>query len=445
MIETPNMILMLEAPKTSQLDQQTQSSHTAQPCTNDALSTAHDGAQQLPLFPTDNDTNTLPEPVDAGCLLASGPSLREAVVEKEECLLTDPQTLTQPEQNSMTTSKDASDLEEPERKIVLPMNGVAIMAHPQRPRTWFGPDFLTPGLGLLTADPKFGKTWMGIDLVLTMAMGGKFLGMTIEQGDALFIGLENTTEENSERAQALWKARHLERSPENLWMYSKEDFDANFLGAGDIVPLKRWIQSASKPQMIVIDTLALFVSGVGGSYMQDNQALHQLRFFAKQHQIMLMFIHHNNKTGKGIRAANGSQALTGNADVILVGNKPNEFASRATLSIMGNAIQKPRQLNMDFNSENLAWQLIDLERDVAQNASRQALLEIMRDQDRPLTPRKLHEAALDACIEPMPSLEVIRQQLMRMHKQNVLGRKPADSGQGYAYYLPDNSESQTAP
>lgn len=449
MTETSNAMALPDVHEASQSGLQDRMAHTELPCAKDALPTSHDGPQQLSLCLT-GDADAPAEADDlhledaAESRLASTPLLREVGAAVEVPTETDPQGSAQPEQNAPHEPSDASAHDEPTRRIMLPMNGEALMSRPLRSQTWFSPGLLTPGLGLLTADPKFGKTWMGFDLAMSMAMGGDFLGMQIEQGDALLVGLENLSDELHERADILRKAKNLESIPKGFWLYSKEDYNKYFHGPGDVEPLKHWIRSVPKPQLIIIDTLDLFVPRGGGSYRLDNQALHQLRFFAKEQQIMLMFIHHTNKTGKGIRAANGSQALTGNADVILVGNKPNEFASRATLSIMGNAIQQPRQLAMDFSAEKLAWQLVDPERDVVQNASRQALLEIMRDQNRPVTPRKLHEAALDVCIEPAPSLEVIRQQLMRMHKQNVLRRKPADSGQGYAYYLPEIGEEQAS-
>ena len=50
---------------------------------------------------------------------------------------------------------------------------------------------LTQGLALLCAPSKYGKSWLSLDLCLSVAAGCKFLGFQTEQSGVLYLALED--------------------------------------------------------------------------------------------------------------------------------------------------------------------------------------------------------------------------------------------------------------
>jgi AAA domain len=60
------------------------------------------------------------------------------------------------------------------------------------PITWAIPDILPAGATLFGGREKMGKSWLGFSLCIAVATGGYALGkMSVEQGDALYLSLED--------------------------------------------------------------------------------------------------------------------------------------------------------------------------------------------------------------------------------------------------------------
>jgi hypothetical protein len=81
---------------------------------------------------------------------------------------------------------------------------VKFVAHPMLP----------PGLAVLSAPPKLGKTWLVMGLAHAVATGNPFAGYAAtDQGDVLLLDLEG----NPRRAQKRFRAvRQGEAAPKNL-------------------------------------------------------------------------------------------------------------------------------------------------------------------------------------------------------------------------------------
>ena len=60
-----------------------------------------------------------------------------------------------------------------------------------RPIRYFVEGLLPQGLALLAAPPKYGKSWLALDLCVSVARGAPFLGRETERADTLYLALED--------------------------------------------------------------------------------------------------------------------------------------------------------------------------------------------------------------------------------------------------------------
>src|SRR5215217_8795720 len=72
------------------------------------------------------------------------------------------------------------------------------------PTRWVVPDILPEGLSLLVGKPKKGKSWMGLGMCEAVAVGGVAFGIKrVEQGDTLYLGLEDNEKRLKKRLQKI--------------------------------------------------------------------------------------------------------------------------------------------------------------------------------------------------------------------------------------------------
>ena len=79
-----------------------------------------------------------------------------------------------------------------ERKQLEFISSVEIMNTPMKKQRFIVDGMIYPGLHILSGDPKLGKSWMMMDMCLSIAKGEKFLGRKTEQGQVIYMALEDT-------------------------------------------------------------------------------------------------------------------------------------------------------------------------------------------------------------------------------------------------------------
>ena len=57
---------------------------------------------------------------------------------------------------------------------------------------WIVEDLITTGLHLLVGPPKAGKSWLALDMAISVAQGESFLGFATAKSDVLYLALEDT-------------------------------------------------------------------------------------------------------------------------------------------------------------------------------------------------------------------------------------------------------------
>lgn len=181
---------------------------------------------------------------------------------------------------------------------------------------WIVEDIIPEGLSLFCGKPKLGKSWAALDLSCAVADGAQFLGNLCEQGDVLYLALEDNERRLHDR---LTKIRPEGSWPTNLTLAT----ECPRLNHGGITALEGWIAGAGNPRMIIIDTLAAVRDIKGskdGGYLEDYGALRELHRIASQRRLAIIVIHHLRKADADdpFDTVSGSTGLTGAADATLI-------------------------------------------------------------------------------------------------------------------------------
>ena len=79
-----------------------------------------------------------------------------------------------------------------ERKKLEFISSITIMNTPMKKQKFIVDEIIYPELHILSDDPKIGKSWMMMDMCLSIAKGEKFLGRRTEKGHVVYMALEDT-------------------------------------------------------------------------------------------------------------------------------------------------------------------------------------------------------------------------------------------------------------
>lgn len=79
-----------------------------------------------------------------------------------------------------------------ERKKLKIISSTEIMNAPMKKQRFIIDGMIYPGIHILSGDPKIGKSWMVLDMCLAVAKGEKFFGKETEQGQVVYMALEDT-------------------------------------------------------------------------------------------------------------------------------------------------------------------------------------------------------------------------------------------------------------
>ncbi len=251
------------------------------------------------------------------------------------------------------------------------------------PLEWVVDGILPEGSYLLSARPKVGKSWLGLQICLGVAYGEPVLGRDVKQGKAIYLALED----NHRRLQSrLRQLRPTGYATEDLILHTKWPR----FNEGGVEALVKLIEE-HQPRIIVIDTLAKVRPPGGrnnGIYESDYSALAPITEVANKYRTTILIIHHNRK-GKAetdpLEQISGSLGLSGAVDgaLIIDGNRGDPSY---TLSLIGRDIPADDDLAITLQ-KNGQWVVLGAAREVFISRERQAVKELLLLHPGGLKPR----------------------------------------------------------
>lgn len=203
---------------------------------------------------------------------------------------------------------------------------------------WVIPGIIPEGLTLLAGAPKVGKSWLCLQLATSVAKGGYAFGeLKVEQGEALYLALEDTAQRVKARSQKI---------------ITDGDFPDELKIALEFprIPqaidyLEDLISDMPDIRVLFVDVLQSIrpVDSVGTNiYQVEYRVMSELKKLADKHRIGVVAVHHTNKhsgNGDPLTEVSGSAAMTGAADTILVARRSRN-TGEATLAVSGRDVEE---------------------------------------------------------------------------------------------------------
>ena len=233
-----------------------------------------------------------------------------------------------------------------ERKKLELISSVEIMNTPMKKQRFIVDGMIYPGLHILSGDPKVGKSWMMLDMCLAVAKGEKFLGRKTEQGQVVYMALEDTFISLQSRMYEL-----TDEPSESL----NFALMANSIGNGLEEDLQECKNQFPNLKMIVIDTLQKIRNTIDSKYGSDYKELSTLKKIADSLGIAIVLVHHNRKAhdSNPNNLISGTNGIAGCADGLLVFTRSGD---NAKLHISGRGAPS---LELNLKRENTKWILLD--------------------------------------------------------------------------------------
>ncbi|GAC1550103.1 MAG: hypothetical protein NVS2B5_05740 [Beijerinckiaceae bacterium] len=246
------------------------------------------------------------------------------------------------------------------------------------------PGYVVEGLTLLAGRPKLGKSWLTMHAAIAVARGGFTLGqIKCVEGDVLYAALEDNKRRLQRRMRKLLGA---DAWPPRLSFVC----DMPRLKNGGVEYVRKWLDSAKEPRLIVIDTLAKVRDPKGSqesSYESDYGAVSELKSLADEKGVAIVLVHHVRKMGADdpLDTVSGTTGLTGAVDTVLVLNRDG---NGVTLYGRGRDIEEVEDAAA-FDKAACLWRITGKAEDVHRSDERSTILAALREAAEALTTREI--------------------------------------------------------
>ena len=224
-----------------------------------------------------------------------------------------------------------------------------IMTTVYKPIEFVVDNLLAQGLYILAGAPKVGKSWLALDMCLSIAKGEKVLGQQTTQGTALYLCLEDSyvriqnrlyeiTDEPAERLYFVIMSEAIGNGlEEQITDFKNEHYDL---------------------KVVFIDTLQKVRNESESSYGSDYKELSVLKALADKLGIAIVLVHHTRKCSDSdpFNMISGSTGLSGCVDGSMVLIESKRGSRKAKLYCVGRDIEN-QEINVVFESSR--WKVSD--------------------------------------------------------------------------------------
>lgn len=219
-------------------------------------------------------------------------------------------------------------------------------------------NIIVPGVTILAAPPKYGKSWLMLQLALAVSNGRDFLGEKTSISYVFYFALEDSVRRLQDRLCAVGATK---ADLENiLFCTAMPRLDE---GLGKVI--EDTSKSNKHARLYIIDTLQK-VRAANGSrnvYEADYEAMGELKRLADKYNIAIVLVHHLRKQIDDTDPFNrisGSTGLTGAADTMIVLERKKRSSDTTIMHITGRDIESD-DIEMKFDKEAHVWKRVSEE------------------------------------------------------------------------------------
>lgn len=226
-----------------------------------------------------------------------------------------------------------------------------IMTTVYKPIEFVVDGLIAQGLYILAGAPKIGKSWLSLDICLSIAKGEKVLEHETRCGTALYLCREDSFERIQKRLYEL-----TDEPTENLHFAIMADT----IGSGLENQIEKFKAERSDLKIVVIDTLQMIRESTENSYGSDYKELSVLKSLADNLGIAIVLVHHTRKCSDSdpFNMISGSTGLSGCVGGSMVLVETKRGSRTAKLHCVGRDIENA-EINLLFDSELKKWGVTD--------------------------------------------------------------------------------------
>jgi len=248
-----------------------------------------------------------------------------------------------------------------------------LRAVPDRPRTtyraselmavtfpepkWAVPGLIAEGVTLLAGPPKVGKSWLSLNLGVSISAGHTALGsLPVEAGPVLYLALEDTPRRLQNRMRKVLAGQPA--SPD----LTLDTFCPPLPNGGDLY-IAGWLEENPTARLVVIDVFTKVRGrtpvGTNSAYEADYAAIGTIKRIADSYGVAVLLVHHVRKAASEdfLTTVSGTNGLAGAADAVLVLERARAQAD-GLLHVTGRDVEEADHA-LSFDPGIGAWSLLD--------------------------------------------------------------------------------------
>lgn len=253
------------------------------------------------------------------------------------------------------------------------------------PVEWFIEGILPTGLTILAGKSKIGKSWLALDIAITLASGQPaFSKISTRQTEVLYIALEDGRRRLQSRMRKLLAGQ---AAPAGL-IFANEWPRA---GEGCLEQIQAHLEQNPACRVVIIDTFGKVrgdpSSRPKGVYQQDYQDVGEFHAFAQRHNIALMLIHHTRKQEATdvMDLISGSTGIVGAADALMVLQRKRGQLD-GTFSVTGRDIIDDGEFAVSFDKNTGKWTMLGEAKMVKAETEQQRIYDFLLAETEPQGP-----------------------------------------------------------
>jgi hypothetical protein len=221
------------------------------------------------------------------------------------------------------------------------------------------PEFIIDGLlpcgvAILAAPSKIGKSWLALDMALSVVYGNPFMGYRTNCCEALYLALEDSLYRLNDRIGKL-----LAGEPNPCGLHTS--IESETMSQGFTGQLEDFLSEHPAVKFVIVDTFQKVRPQAGKNqtaYEADYQTLNKFKALSAGHNACILLIHHTRKSNgldtDPFENILGSTALQGATDTMFVIKKKKRTDETAVFSFTGRDIFQ-QELYIHFDKPECKW------------------------------------------------------------------------------------------
>lgn len=227
----------------------------------------------------------------------------------------------------------------------LPAVPIGELPDAERPIAWLIEDlWSSAAVGMICGNPKSGKTWIGLDMAVSVATATPCLGRyrVLDPGSSLIYLAEDSLPALKDRIASIGRSRGLSLGAMSLRVITAPRLRLDHLEDRD-----RLMETVRrhKPKLLLLDPL-IRLHGLNENDAQEiSELLSFLRALQRQFDVAVVLVHHARKGGSQA----GGHALRGSGDLWAFGDSNlylRNTDARVVLTIEHRAARAPEPVTL---------------------------------------------------------------------------------------------------